>query len=554
MLRVQTASPVTVRSTQDHIIGHCPRHLSSYTNNMATEATRHVYSSRIEKNRRLPVGRCPVEVLEEIFLYVRDAALSDFLEEIDPTPLSLKDAYRWLRDIALLCQRWKEVAFLCPSLWSIIICGHIRIETVSLFLRRSRRASLRVFVSENSACLSADQQICQITQSRHSDAIAAGLRQTIALLSPHFHRIKSLNYYSNFFPEDLLSVLDAPRLRVLRVGSHHSHFSPRKLPPLFAVGPPPLTTLSVVALPSWPVGPLNVRHLSFHGQSLSDDLFAQCLFDTLHRNPDIQSLALLGGEESAEDALGWVPNSPIHLDQLKSLTLASHPPELISQFLSHLVISECTSIIIDHEDAAYDVGEFLPLDDSHLPGLHEVSEIIVQYGHDTCDLAFKTPDNDSPALVAHGMLNFEDIDLEIFGNIYGFSHIRNLTLQSSGFFNKVSSEFWEWVIENMTSLQSISLENVTPHTLIQFLLNNDGYELPEFDSTSDVTCCTDNFHHGRTVVHSRHSFLVNVRGVPTNVDVVFECRPSTGHAEPAKATSHPNEKFILTTLTRSLAR
>lgn len=508
-----------------------------------------VYTSRVEKNRKLPVGRCPIEVLEEIFLYVRDASLSDFFGEIDPTPLSSKDAYRWLR-IALVCQRWKDIVFSCPSMWSIIICGNVKRDTISLFLSRSRRTPLKVFVSENGACSSLARRDCQIVQSRHSDAIAAELRQTIALLSPHFHRIETLNYCSNFFPEDLLSVLNAPKLRILRVGSHHSHFSPRRLPPLFAVGRPPLTTLNVVALPSWPVGPLNVHHLSFHGQSLGDGLFVQCLFDTLSRNPDIQSLTLLGSEDSGEDMLGWVPDLPVHLDHLKSLTLSSHPPELISEFLSHLVISESTTIIIDHEDAAYDVGEFLPLDDFHLPGLHTVSEIVVQYDHDTCDLTFKTLDNDSPALVARGMLNFEDIDLEIFGNIYGFSNIRNLMFRSTDFFDKVSSEFWEWIMENMASLESVSLENVTPHTLIQTLLHNDGYELPEFDTTSDEMYCTDECHHGRTIVHSRHSFLVKFHGGPATVDIVFECRPPAGYIKLNNSARPFNHKSIHTTLTK----
>ena len=484
-----------------------------------------VYTSRIEKNRRQPVGRCPVEILEEIFLYVRDTTLSDFFGEIDPSLLPLKDAYRWLR-IALVCQRWKDIVFSCPTIWSIIICGHIRKETLSLFLTRSRRTSLRVFVSENSTCLPPSQGGCQFLHSRHSDAIAAELRQTINLLSPHFHRIEALSYCSNFFPEDLLSVLNAPRLGVLRVGSHQSHFYPRKLPPLFAAGRPPLTTLKVVALPSLPT-PLNVQHLSFHGQSLSDSLFTRCLFDTLAQNPGLQSLSLVGGDDTIEDTLGWVPDSPLHLDHLETLTLAFYSPELISTLLSHLQIPESAALVIDHEDAAYDIGEFLPLDDSHLPRLHAVSEIVVQYDSDTCDLLFKTPDSSSPALLAHGMLNFEDIDLEIFGNIYGFSNIHTLTLRSTDFFDKVSSEFWQWVIENMTSLERISLENVTPHTLIQALLNNTGYALPEFDATADVMYCNDESHHGRTIAHSGHSFSVKVNGALATVAVVFDCHPPT---------------------------
>ena len=79
----------------------------------------------------------------------------------------------------------------------------------------------------------------------------------------------------------------------------------------------------------------------------------------------------------------------------------------------------------------------------------------------------------------------------------------------------------------MTSLEQISLDNVTPHTLIQALLGNTGYALPEFDATADVMYCNDEDHHGRNIVHSRHSFSVKVNGAPATVDVVFDCQSPT---------------------------
>ncbi|CAL1699143.1 unnamed protein product [Somion occarium] len=444
-----------------------------------------LYHSR---NMKQPINRCPPSILCDIFLCLSDMATSEFFD--GGPPPDVRDGYTWLR-IILTCQYWHTVALLCPSLWSTIICGHAKLDTVSRYLKRSGQTCLKVHLSERK------------TTRVRQPIFYAEFRETLKLLIPHFHRVSVLNYNFNLLPREFTPLFNShtPCLRELHLGiiglDRNMPVIPVPSLPVFREAP--IQTLHINSFVVWPVShrstltTLVIRSPVLRSTGSSGLECARSLLETLRTHAMLQHLSLLNYDEQHDlvesngNASGMglgeflqIQHSTPQIDwrNLHQLVIAHYPPHLASQFLGAITLSATTTLVIRHSDAISDIGQFLPRDmvvaHQNIPGLRTVMEatVIYHWEHDFCKLTLHSPSHSVVVAMSHPILISTDRHdgdvnepslsriLKIIQNgVCAGEGVRRITFRSVGRAHEFSTLFWRsflLLVFNLRTQRSLS--------------------------------------------------------------------------------------------------
>lgn len=560
-------------------------------------------------------SRCPPEILESIFLYVRDSVLDQYFDSDLPPPTSV--AYNWLR-ITLTCRQWYDTAMNFRALWSTIVCGHLGPHTISTFLTRANGKLLKMFISDKSVPTDQGQTATFVNsyglftpptiwhsrvfpsplQSLASQShlslpqpsftsyprdprmhVTANLpphpepihdsgkpntyvQDVLALILPHLSRITSLRYYSNSVPpgtSDLPpSVLTAPRLEVLIVGtSERQAARSDDLPCLRRLlsSTPVLRAARLSHFVRWPIEHMNkLTNLQLEGQALTNTVFFSSLFESLRSCRSLQHLGICGLH--VEEKADMCPDLEelVKPRELRTLSIAHYPHNLVRQFLSNLILPGFTNVIIEHDGACQDFVLSLPLSSVHIPNLQHVTEINVQGDCDNSRCVFILRDSkQTPLLTAVGRSSSRTNDaIPLLGQIIPLDKIQRVSLVSQAFVNGHRVAFWQYMFHFMTSLTDLYLYNILPNELIWVLLSDTRFITPDCDSDILPDYCADERHLGRIGLHSSQVYNGTLGGLRAAAQVVHQCEP-VRRAYGMGTYQHVNEKRV-TTIVRRLVQ
>lgn len=159
---------------------------------------RHSISQYTRKNLFAPINKLPVELLAHIFQLVarREARSGRKLG--------------WIRSVTHICSHWREIAFACPSLWTIVDWSNP--ECAQMMIERAKSLPLSVQMFQ--------YQI-------NNEAEVEAMKRVLA----EMHRIASLRLFASRKQlEQLLKTLQnkpAPKLKRLLLSndSPHSHLN-----------------------------------------------------------------------------------------------------------------------------------------------------------------------------------------------------------------------------------------------------------------------------------------------------------------------------------------
>ncbi|KAK7681475.1 hypothetical protein QCA50_015567 [Cerrena zonata] len=553
-------------------------------------------------------SRCPPEILESIFLYVRDSILDQYFDSDLPPPTSI--AYGWLR-ITLTCRIWYDTAMNYRSLWTTIVCGYMSPRTISSFLARANGQLLKVFISDKSVPTDQEQTATfihsyglftpptiwhsrvfpsplqslasqshfslprqsTIPHPRHASPILPPhpesahdsqnpntyLQDALAVILPHLSRITTLRYYSNNVPPGISdlqpSVLDAPRLEVLIVGtSERQAARSDDLPCLRRLlsSTPVLRAARLSHFVRWPVEHMDkLTNIQLEGQALTNEVFFSSLFESLKSCRSLQHLGICGLRVEEDENMCPDLEEPVQPRELRTLSIAHYAHRLVRQFLSNLILPESTNIIIEHDGACQDFALSLPLSAIHIPSLQHVTEINVQSDCDNSRCVFILRDsNQVPTLTAIGRSSSKNNTvIPLLGQTIPIHSIQRVSLASQSFVNGHSAAFWQYMFHFMTSLTDIYLYNILPNELIWVLLSDTRFITPDCDSDMFPNYCSDERHLGRVGLHSSQVYNGTLGGLRAAVQVIHQCEPMR-RAYGMGTFEHVNEKRVTTIVRR----
>ena len=385
------------------------------------------------------------------------------------------------------------------------------------------------------------------------------LQDVLALILPHLSRITTLRYYSNSVPPGISdlqpSVLDAPRLEVLIVGtSERQAARSEDLPCLRRLlsSTPVLRAARLSHFVRWPVEHMGkLTNLQLEGQALTNPVFFSYLFESLRSCRSLQHLGICGLHVEEEGEMCPDLEEHVHPQELRTLSIAHYPNNLVRQFLSNLILPESTNIIIEHDGACQDFALSLPLSNIHIPSLKYVTEINVQSDCDQTRCVFILRDSkQTPILTAIGRSSAKNNDaIPMLGQAIPLHNIQRVSLVSQSFVNGHSAAFWQYMFHFMTSLTDLYLYNILPNELIWVLLSDTRFITPDSDSDMMPNYCADERHLGKIGLHSSQVYNGTLGGLRAAVQVVYQCEPMR-RAYGRGTYQHVNEKRVTTIVRR----
>jgi hypothetical protein len=305
-------------------------HGSSGVKLLATEAVLvpafHAVSELLSPSR--VVHQIPRDILARIFALVGTGA------EVVP--------------LTHACRRWRNIALRTPNLWTSLRDRELT-DMLPLFIERSQRAPLDVFVSINSddthrLKLLTDLQLASSHLRSFEVTIEGSFTDIVKETFSHFHK-----------PAPLLTTLSIRFDADAKVPAFESPEAGDAFSCLFGREHPMLSSLSLKSLRPW-TSPLSETLTTLTLSSLF--LSANDLYPCLKAVPNLRFLALLNAIFTlSDDYVGT--SDPIALDRLDTLYI--HQPEgLFKQFvhlMTHLefprldlgciLMGECDTLDVD---------------------------------------------------------------------------------------------------------------------------------------------------------------------------------------------------------------
>lgn len=140
------------------------------------------------------VERIPIDVLREIFLFIRDS-----------DPVTLEDKLWWIPQVTHICKRWREVGLNHTVLWADGVCDLVSQDATDTILERARNAPLKFYQRRWRRAGFGNQFITRITPYQLSLAIK------------HISSVDTLFHADPYDWSSVFSGKTLPRLRALGI-------------------------------------------------------------------------------------------------------------------------------------------------------------------------------------------------------------------------------------------------------------------------------------------------------------------------------------------------